>query len=94
MNWLVITLVVVLVSWMAACGWCGFRIRFGLFAGVMLAGLVANQLWMMIGLQAPALEPNLILAQAAAVCYGLTAFGVGWLSGRIARQWRASEIEG
>ncbi len=93
MSGLVLALVFCLAVWMLACGWCGYRARFVMFLGVLIGGLAVNQMWMMVGLKANALEPNLILAQAAAVCYALTALGCGWLAGRIARQWQASRVE-
>lgn len=93
MSGLVATLIGVLLVWMAACAWCGFGGRFKIFAGVLLGGLVLNQLWLMIGLKASFLEPNLIFAQFSAFLYGIFAFGCGWLAGRVARQFRASRIE-
>ncbi|MGB3244336.1 MAG: hypothetical protein WBB25_07370 [Sulfitobacter sp.] len=93
MNGLVLTLIAILAIWMLACAWCGFRGRFRIFAAVLLGGLVANQLWMMIGLSAKLIEPHVLLAQVAASFYAISALGAGWLAGRVARLWRASRVE-
>ena len=89
----VVTLIAVLCVWMLACAWCGFRARIVMFLAVLLGGLAANQLWMMIGLKAKALEYNLIFAQLSAMCFAVFALGCGWLAGRVARQWQASRVE-
>ena len=93
MSPVVLALVAALGVWMALCAWCGFRVRVVLFFGVLAGGLALNQLWMMVGLKASALEHHLIFAQVSAVLYALVAFGCGWLAGRLARQFRESAVE-
>jgi hypothetical protein len=86
-------LAAILCLWMVLCLVCGYRRRVLLFLGVLLTGLSMNQLWMYLGLQARPTEINAIIAQVAVVFYGISAFGTGWLVGRISRAWAESRIE-
>jgi hypothetical protein len=89
----IVTLVLVLAVWMLACGWCGYRMRFMAFLGVLLSGLALNMAWLVFGLKARPFEPHAVMAETSVLMYGLTAFGVGWLAGRLVRQWRESRVE-
>lgn len=93
MSTLIVVMIAVLVVWMLACAWCGFRKRFGLFAVALLGGLALNMASMMIGLDARFLEPNALMAQGAVTLYGICAFGFGWLVGRVARAWQSSSVK-
>ena len=93
MNTLVVVLIAVLMVWMSVCAWCGFRKRISLFFCVLGVGLVLNMAWMVFGLDARIFEPHALMAQGAATLYGLSACGIGWLAGRVSREWRASKIE-
>lgn len=93
MNWLLILLVTVLVIWMLLCARCGYHLRLIRFLGVLIGGLALNMGWMVFALKAHPFEPNALVAQASAVLYAITAFGSGWLVGRLVRQWRASGVE-
>ena len=93
MNGLAVILVTILAVWMLVCIRCGMRRRWRLFLAVLAVGLALNMAWMMIGLDARWLEPHAIMAQAAVALYGLSAFGLGWLVGRIRRAWRESAVQ-
>lgn len=93
MSVTVVTLVLVLAIWMLICAWCGFRKRFVAFAGALIAGLALNMVWMVFGLQAKPFGANALMAEMSALMYGVAAFGIGWLAGRLVRQWRASRVE-
>lgn len=93
MSGLEAILVGVLLIWMLACAWSGFRTRFKVFAIVFIGGMAANQLWMMFGLNAAPLEPHLLVAQISAGLFAISAMGMGWLAGRVHRQWRITRVE-
>ncbi len=82
-----------LVLWMFGCAYAGYHKRFGLFAVIVLIGLVLNTLWMVIGLDAKPLSPNAIVAHAGMVLYAISAVALGFFTGRIARAFRASRVE-
>ena len=90
MSGVVMILIAVLAVWMLACAWCGFYVRFLRFLAVLIAGLALNMVWMMTALDAKPFEPNAIMALAAAVLYAVSAFGGGYLVGRMVRQFRQS----
>ena len=92
MNFLAVTLVAILAIWMFVCIWCGMKQRHRSFLVVLIVGLGMNLAWMMIGLDARATEPHALVAQAAITLYGLSAFGLGWLAGRVRRAWRESAV--
>ncbi len=89
----VTTLVAVFAVWLLACVWCGYRVRVLAFVGVVLMGLALNMVWMTFGLNARPFEVDALMAQTAAIMCGVGAFGVGWLAGRMVRQWRDSRVE-
>lgn len=86
-------LVVGLLIWMLGCAYAGFRARFGLFAIILLAGMGLNTLWMVFGLDARPLSNPALTAHAAALLYGISALGFGWLAGRIARRFRETRVD-
>ena len=86
-------LVMVLVIWMIAAGWCGFGKRFLGFVLVLAVGLALNWGWMVWGLDAKPLEHPVLMAQGAAIGYALSAFAIGWMAGRITREFQATRIE-
>lgn len=92
MTSLAVILVTVLVIWMSACAACGYRSKVWAFVVVLVLGLGMNMAWMMIGLDARALEPHALIAQASVALYGCSAFGFGWLLGRVRRAWRESAV--
>tara|TARA_R110002072_G_scaffold18676_14_gene69732 strand:- start:476 stop:757 length:282 start_codon:yes stop_codon:yes gene_type:complete len=93
MTMTVATLVMVLAVWMLVCGWCGYRRRVFAFLAVLLAGLALNMAWMVFGLNARPFEANALMAETSALMYAIGAFGVGWLAGRLARQWQSTQVE-
>jgi len=93
MSVTVATLISVLAVWMLICGWCGYRMRVFAFFGVLLAGLALNMAWMVVGLNARPFEAHAMMAEMSAFMYGIGAFGVGWLVGRLARQFQASRVD-
>lgn len=93
MNLTIAALIAVLAVWMLGCAYQGYRARFLGFLGVLLVGMALNMFWMALHLNATPLEGNALMAQAALVLYGLSAFGFGWLVGRVVRQFRASRVD-
>lgn len=93
MTPLAIMLIAVLLVWMTACVWTGYGARAKTFAVVLGVGLALNMAWMMIGLDAHVLEPHALVAEAAIALYGISAFGFGWLIGRVKKAWRESAVE-
>lgn len=81
-----------LVLWMLACAFCGFRGRFWHFVAVLGAGLALNTMWMVFGLDAHPFEVHALIAHAAAILYASAAFGTGLLLGRLIRQIKASSV--
>jgi UDP-N-acetylenolpyruvoylglucosamine reductase len=79
----VYVLIAVLVTWMLACAHCGYVRRPGRFVVVLLVGLLLNLGWMVWGLRADPFEVNVMIAQAAALVYGLCAGCIGWFAGRM-----------
>ena len=92
MSGLVLTLAVLLLAWLGLCAVCGARRRGWLFLGVLCTGLTLNQLWMMLGLQARALEEHVLVAQASAAAHGLAAFVAGWLARRLGQALSARRL--
>jgi len=92
MTALAFALIAVLLVWMTACVWTGYKVRTKSFLVVLAVGLGLNMAWMMIGLDARALEPHALVAQVAIALYGISAFGFGWLIGRVRRAWRESAV--
>ena len=92
MSSAVIGLIATLTVWMGLCAWCGYQFRFIRFLAVLIAGLGVYMLWMMAVLNAKPLEPSAIMALSAAVLFGASAFGCGYLAGRLARQFRAAGL--
>jgi hypothetical protein len=88
----VYVLIAVLVTWMLACAHCGYVRRPGRFVVVLLVGLLLNLGWMVWGLRADPFEVNVMIAQAAALVYGLCAGCIGWFAGRIRRAWLDSRV--
>ncbi|MBA97697.1 MAG: hypothetical protein ACU0CQ_10300 [Sulfitobacter sp.] len=86
-------LIMVLVVWMIAAGWCGFAKRFFGFVLVLAIGLALNWGWMVWGLDAKPFEHPVLVAQGAAIGYALCAFAIGWMAGRITREFQATRIE-
>ncbi|MGJ8625539.1 MAG: hypothetical protein ACSHXB_01155 [Sulfitobacter sp.] len=92
MSMTVTTLVAILAVWMMVCGWCGYRRRGFAFLIVLIVGLGLNMAWMVFGLSARPFEAHAMMAEMSALMYGLGAFGVGWLLGRLARQFQVSRV--
>lgn len=86
-------LLATLAIWMLACGWCGYRQNIVRFLALLLIGLLLNMGWTMLVLNANPFGAHGMGAQIAAVLYVFSAFGTGWLIGRIARQLRESRID-
>lgn len=93
MSGTVIMLIVSLVVWMVMCGWCGYGLKFVRFLGVLLAGLALYMAWLVTAMEVALTEPNAVMALTATVLYGVCAFGAGYLTGRVVRQFRASRVE-
>lgn len=93
MSGLILLLMALLVIWMMACAYYGYKARFLAFLAVLCAGLAINVVWMVFGLNARLTEPHLLIALASVVVYAFCAFGCGWLTGRLVRQWRASVVD-
>lgn len=93
MNALVWVMLGVLTVWMIGCAYCGYRRRYMGFLVVLVAGVLANIIWMTIGLDARLTEPHVLMALVAGCLYGACAFGVGMLAGRLVRQWRATAVD-
>lgn len=93
MSLTVTSMIALLVVWMLACAWTGYHQRFARFAALVLVGLGINMLWIVIGLKAHPLELNALMAEASLLLYLIFAFGIGWLAGRLARQWQASRVD-
>lgn len=93
MNMTVLTLMAVLAVWMVICGWCGYRKRVFAFLAVMVLGLALNMAWMIIGLNARPFEAHALMAEMSVLMYGIGAFGVGWMIGRLVRQFRKTRVE-
>ena len=81
-------LVSVLVLWMLAAGWCGWKGTLRGFAAVLVGGLALNTAWLMLGLGASPVNLSFAMAQAAATLYALTAYATGWLIRRIVANGR------
>ena len=92
MSMTVTSMIALLGVWMLAIGWTGYHKRFGRFMALLLVGLGVNMLWIVVGLKAHPLEANALLAEVAVLLYGIFAFGIGWLGGRLARQFQASRV--
>lgn len=90
---IVYLLVAGLAVWMVGCALAGYHKRFGLFALVACVGLALNGIWMYLGLQASPLSPPALMAQIAVAIYALGAVGVGWLIGRVVREFRNSRVD-
>lgn len=93
MSGTLFALVSALVLWMTLCGLCGFFRRYGRFFAVLVLGWGLNTLWMVLGLGAHPLEVNALVAQTALTTYGLVAFGLGWLVGRLRRRFQDSAVD-
>lgn len=89
--WLAVAL---LLAGLATCALAGYRMRPLVFVAVTLAGLAANALWMVAGLQADPLSPHALMAQASLVLYAVVSFGSGWLIGRMRRRFIAPRVDG
>jgi hypothetical protein len=89
---LVAVLGAILLLWMLACGWCGYRRRLLWFLLVLLAGLGLNMSWMVFGLGGHPFEPHALMAHAAAILYASGSFVVGFLISRVVRQFRATSV--
>jgi hypothetical protein len=86
-------LVAVLTAWMLICGWCGFRRRFFGFLATLLVGLAMNMAWMIIGLNSHPFDAHALMAQMSVLMYGIGAFGVGWMAGRLVLQFRKTRVD-
>ncbi|MGJ5618556.1 hypothetical protein [Sulfitobacter sp. MF3-043] len=93
MSMTVTTMLALLAVWMLVCAWCGYRIRVIAFLGLLLLGIGLNMAWIVFGLKAAPFEAHALMAQAALAMYGIGTFGIGFLVGRLARQFRASRVE-
>ena len=93
MSGTVTMLIASLIVWMVMCGWCGYSLRFMRFLGVLLAGLALYVVWLITAMEVSPFEPNAVMALTATVLYGVCAFGAGYLTGRMVRQFRASRVE-
>ncbi|WP_370401855.1 hypothetical protein [Sulfitobacter sp. JB4-11] len=93
MSLTVTSLIALLCVWMLACAWTGYHKRFARFAALLLVGLGVNMLWIVAGLKAHPLDPNALLAEVSLLLYGVFAFGMGWLVGRLVRQWQSSRVK-
>lgn len=93
MTVLVSILIGCLAIWMSACAYTGYKVLPVRFLVVLLAGLMANSAWMVLGLDARLTEPHALVTLASAAVYGLCAFGLGLILGRFVRQWRASAVD-
>jgi len=92
MNLMIVALLAALALWMLACAWCGFKMRFIGFLTVLVTGLTLNTIWLAYGLQVKPFEGHAMMAQLAALLFALCGFGVGWMAGRLNRQFRASRV--
>ena len=72
---------------------CGYRAALLRFAGVALAGLLLNGLWMSLGLGADVFAPRALTAQLSLMMFASACFATGWLAGRFARSWQESRVE-
>lgn len=93
MSMTLTSMIALLAVWMLAIGWTGYHRRFGRFFALLMVGLGVNMLWIVTGLKAHPLDPNAILAEVSVLLYAVFAFGIGWLAGRVARQWQASRVD-
>ncbi len=81
-------LIVGLAVWLSGCAYAGYRNRFGLFVLVTLTGMSMNTVWMVLGLEARPFSPPAMMAHFLAFLHALSALGLGWLAGQIARRFR------
>ncbi len=93
MSGLVWILLAVLTVWMIGCAYCGYKRRIRGFLIVLVAGILANVIWMTVGLDARLTEPHVLMALVAGCLYGACAFVIGLLAGRLVRQWRATAVD-
>ncbi len=93
MSITIVTLISVLAVLMLVCGWCGYRVRIFAFLCTLVLGFALNTVWMVFGLNAQPFEAHALMAQMSLFLYGLGAFGVGFLGGRLARAFQASRVE-
>ncbi|MFD2738531.1 hypothetical protein ACFSUD_03015 [Sulfitobacter aestuarii] len=93
MSLLLVLLVGILLLWLLACGWAGYRLRPLALIAILCGGLALNSAWMVFGLDAHPLERHALTAHAAAILYAFSAFGIGYLIGRVMRHWRADRVE-
>lgn len=90
---IVYLLIAGLAVWMFGCAYAGYHKRFVLFALVAFVGMGLNGIWMYLGLHASPLSPPALMAQIAAPMYAIGALGVGWLIGRVVREFRNSRVD-
>ncbi|KEJ89358.1 hypothetical protein DSW25_10125 [Sulfitobacter donghicola DSW-25 = KCTC 12864 = JCM 14565] len=88
-----IVLLTGLALWMFGCAYSGYHRRFVLFFIVLLTGMTLNTIWMVLGLDAKPFSPPAMTAHLAALMYGIAAFGMGWIIGRIVDGIRESRVE-
>lgn len=91
---MVFVLVAGLALWMFGCAYAGYHKRFGLFLIIVGVGMSLNTLWMVLGLDATPFSRPAMTAHLAAILYAVSALGFGWLTGRLARSFRSSKVDG
>ncbi|MGB5864211.1 MAG: hypothetical protein WBG95_07900 [Sulfitobacter sp.] len=79
--------------WLLGCGYAGYKIRFLAFACLVVVGIALITVYIIYGLYQAPLSPHAIMAQSAALMLSVSAFGMGWLLGRLVKRFRDSAVD-
>ena len=98
MSGLVWILLAVLTVWMIGCAYCGYKRRIRGFLIVLVAGILANVIWMTVGLDARRTEPHVLMALVAGAFMGHArllsgCWRVVWCANGARRRWTATGFE-